>query len=208
MFYQRNILYTFILYTSILFYEINIDSHTKKINEVTLILRKLYKTQTEIMTRDARSFTRDNHIKGCRLSVPRIHKLGWQETHTFQKKKHLKSSAAPIILIGELIATGFRRYRHIWRNYFKDSLNLGISGNCVENVLWRARDISLTYTAAIHWDHTLRPKWCGQKSARGYCCWSHENCCNLHEESSKNNYHHYWHDTKKQDTLFSASKNR
>ena len=149
--------YTLYFY-SILFYEINIDFHTKKINEVTLILRKLYKTQTEIITRDAGSFTRDNHTKRCRLSVPRIHKFGWQETHTFQKKKLLKSSAAPIILISELIATSLRRYRHIWRNYFEDSLTSGISGNCVENVLWRARDISLTCTAAIHWDYTLRPK--------------------------------------------------
>ena len=68
-----------------------------------LLPRKLYKTQTEIMTGDARSFTRNNHTKGCRLLVPRIHKLGRQETHTLQKKL-LKNSAAPIIIIVNLIA--------------------------------------------------------------------------------------------------------
>ena len=106
-----------------------------------LLPRKLYKTQTEIMTREARSFTRNNHTKSCRSPVPPIHKLGWQETHSFQKKL-LKNSAAPIITI----ATGLRRYRHIWRNYFKDAHNFGIGGDCIENVLWRARDISLPHT--------------------------------------------------------------
>ena len=86
-----------------------------------------------------------NHTKSCRLPVPRIHKLGWQETHTFQKKL-LNSSATPIIIIGDSFATGLRRYRHIWRNYFKDVLNLGIGGGHVENVLWRAWDISLPHT--------------------------------------------------------------
>ena len=94
------------------------------------------------MTRDAGRFIRNNHTKSCRLPVPCFHKLGWQETHTFHKKL-LKNSAAPIIIIGDQIATGLRRYRHIWKNYFKDAINLGISGDRVKNVLWRARDISL-----------------------------------------------------------------
>ena len=34
----------------------------------------------------------------------------------------------------------------IWKNYFRDALNLGISGDRVENVLWRALDISLPHT--------------------------------------------------------------
>ena len=89
---------------NILFYEININFHTKNINEVILLPGKLYKTQTEIMTRDARSFTRSNHTKSCRLPVRCFHKLGWQETHTFRKKL-LKNSAAPIIIIGDSIAT-------------------------------------------------------------------------------------------------------
>ena len=75
--------------------------------------------------------------------MPRIQKLGWQETYF--PKKLLKKSSAPII-IGDSIATALRRYRHIWRNYFEDALNLVVSGDRVENVLWRTRDISLPYT--------------------------------------------------------------
>ena len=100
------------------------------------------------MTRDARSFTRNNHTKICRLPVPRVHKLGWQETHTFHKKL-LKNSAAPIIIIGDSIAKGLRRYRPIWRNYFKDTLNLSISGDRFENDSWRVRDISLPHTTLL-----------------------------------------------------------
>ena len=67
------------------------------------ITAKLYKTQTKVMTRDARSFrvvTGSNHTKSCRLLVPHFHKLGWQEIHTFHKKL-LKNSAAPIIIIAD-----------------------------------------------------------------------------------------------------------
>ena len=57
----------------------------------------------------------------------------------------MKNSAAPIIIIGDSISTGLE-YRHIWKNYFKDALNLWIGGDRVENVLWRAWDISLQRT--------------------------------------------------------------
>ena len=65
----------------------------------------------------------------------------------------MKNSAAPIITIGDSIATGFRRYQHILRNYCKDATNLVISDDLVKNVLWREHDISLPHTtlfAIIH----------------------------------------------------------
>ena len=65
------------------------------------------------------------------------------------QKGLLKNSATPNIIIGELILADLRGYSHIWRNYFKDALNLGISGDRVENVLQRAQDISLTNTASF-----------------------------------------------------------
>ena len=148
--------------------------HTKNINEVILLPGKLYKTQTKVMTRDARRFTRSNHTKSCRLPVPHFHKLGWQETHTFHKKL-LKNSAAPTIIIGDSIVTGLRRYRHIWKNYFKDAINLSISGDRVENVLWRARDISLQQTTLfviIHCDTNNLD----QSKPEDIPEMSHENC--------------------------------
>ena len=126
--------------------------HVKNIKEVILLPRKLYKIQTKVMIRDARCFTRSNHTKSCRLLVPCFHKLGWQETDMFHKKL-LKNSAAPIIIIGNSIATGLRRYQHIWKNYFKDAINLGISGDRAENVLWRVCDISwqqATLSVIVH----------------------------------------------------------
>ena len=62
------------------------------------------------------------------------------------QKRLLKNSVAQIIIIRDSIATGLRRCWHIWKNYFKDAFNLGISGDCDENVLWKARDISLSHT--------------------------------------------------------------
>ena len=94
---------------------------------------KLCIIQTDIMNRDARSFTKNNYTKSYRLLEPHLNKLGWQKTH-ISHKKPLKNSATPIIIIGDSIATGLRRYLHIWKNYFKDALNLGISGDRVENV--------------------------------------------------------------------------
>ena len=38
------------------------------------------------MKRNFQSFTNNNHAKRCRLLMPRMHKPGWRETHTFQKK--------------------------------------------------------------------------------------------------------------------------
>ena len=158
------------------------------------------------MARDVWSFTRNNHTKSCRLPVRRIHKLGWQETHTFQKN-FLKNSAAPIIIIGDLIATGLRKYRHICRNYFKDALNLGIGGDRAENVLWRARDISLPHTTLsviIHCGTNNVDQSQPDDIAVGVMKIA-ETCIKNHP---KNNYHHYWHLTKGHEILFFTSKNR
>ena len=39
--------------------------------------------------------------------------------------------------------SGLQRYGYVWRNYFKDALRLGVTGDYVENVLRKAWDISL-----------------------------------------------------------------
>ena len=46
------------------------------------------------------------------------------------------------IIIGDSIVAGLTRYTNIWNNLFGNSfINLGISGDRVENVLWRDREI-------------------------------------------------------------------
>ena len=108
--------------------------HTMNINEVILLPRKLYKTQTEIMTIDARRFTKSNHTKSCRFPVPRFQ----------DGRKHIRSTKNFWKTLPH--QSGLKRCGHIWKNYFKDVLNLGVSGDRVENVLWRPRNISLQQT--------------------------------------------------------------
>ena len=46
-------------------------------------------------------------------------------------------------LTGHTIVVGLTRYTNIWKNLFDNRfISLGISGDRVENVFWRARDIS------------------------------------------------------------------
>ena len=135
--------------------------------------------------------------------MPRFHKLGWQETHTLNKKL-LKNSVAPIIIIGDSIATGLRRYRHIWKNYFKAAINLGISGDRVEIFLWRAQDISLQQTTLfviIHCGTNNVDQSKPEDIAEGVMKIAETL---IYEESTKNNYHRYWYVTKRQDILFSV----
>ena len=45
-------------------------------------------------------------------------------------------------MVGDSIVAGLSRYTNIWNNLFGNRLiNLGVGGDRVENVLWRARDI-------------------------------------------------------------------
>ena len=60
------------------------------------------------------------------------------QNHCFQvKQEHINS-----IIIGDSIMAGLTRYTNIWNSLFdKRFINLCISGDRVENVLWQARDI-------------------------------------------------------------------
>ena len=154
------------------------------------------------MNRDAQSFTGNNHLRSWRSQVSHIHKPWWQKTHTFQKKL-LKNSAVPIVITGDQIAAGFRIYRHVWRIFFEDSLNSGISGDRVANVLLRARDISLPHTTSFV-IMNCNTNNVDQNKSKNIAPWNHKNCQNLYKETSNYKYHNYWHVTRRQDILFSA----
>ena len=54
----------------------------------------------------------------------------------------MRKSYAFIVVIGDSIVAGLRRYPAVWRNFilrYKTS-NLGIGGDQIENVLWRISD--------------------------------------------------------------------
>ena len=76
-------------------------------------------------------------------SIPseRFYNNNWlkiHQNHCFQVKQENINS----IIIGDSIVAGLTRYTNVWNNLFGNRfINLGISGDRVENVLWRARDI-------------------------------------------------------------------
>ena len=76
-------------------------------------------------------------------SIPskRFYNNNWlkiHQNHCFQVKQENFNS----IIIGDSIVAGLTRYTNVWNNLFGNRfINLGISGDRVENVLWRARDI-------------------------------------------------------------------
>ena len=60
------------------------------------------------------------------------------QNHCFLVKQEKFKS----VIIGDSIVAGLTQYTNVWSNLFGNRfINLGISGDRVENVLWRARDI-------------------------------------------------------------------
>ena len=48
------------------------------------------------------------------------------------------------ILLGDSIINGLSRYNKVWKNFFgSDTMNCGIGGDKVENILWRAENLNL-----------------------------------------------------------------
>ena len=75
-------------------------------------------------------------------------KIGWIETH-YHQKELLRKSYASVVVIGDSVVAGLRRYPTVWRNFILQykTANLGISGNRIESVLWRINDIVLPKSA-------------------------------------------------------------
>ena len=70
-------------------------------------------------------------------------KSGWMETHYHQKELLRKSYAS--VVIGDSIVAGLRRYPTAWRDFILQykTINLGIGGDRVENILWHINNILL-----------------------------------------------------------------
>lgn len=73
---------------------------------------------------------------------------GWFNIHNYQTGL-LQKKGPSIIIIGNLIAACHRRYRHVWRRYFLKKINLGVGGDRVQHVLWRASNIDLLNSTQI-----------------------------------------------------------
>ena len=79
-------------------------------------------------------------------------KIGWTETH-YHQRELLRKSYASVVVIGDLVVAGLRHYPTVWRKFILQykTVNLGIGGDGMENVLWSINDIvlpkSIRYTA-------------------------------------------------------------
>ena len=64
-------------------------------------------------------------------------KIGLIETH-YHQTELLRKSYASVVVIGDSIVAGLRRYPTVWRNFILQykTVNLGIGGDRIENVLW------------------------------------------------------------------------
>ena len=78
------------------------------------------------------------------IPTERFNKSNWIEYH----RNHcviIKNAKPNTLLLGDSTVAGLSRYPNVWNKYFApiNALNLGIGGDRVENVLWRAIDLPL-----------------------------------------------------------------
>ena len=64
--------------------------------------------------------------------------------HYYQQEL-LRKSYASVVVNGDSVVAGFRRYPTVWRNYILryKATNIRIGGDRIENVLWRINDLVL-----------------------------------------------------------------
>ena len=71
----------------------------------------------------------------------RFSKPNWLELH-LKHCSFLTNGKCATILIGDSIVAGLSRCQNIWNGNFSfDTLNCGIGGDKVQNVLWRAHNL-------------------------------------------------------------------
>ena len=71
-------------------------------------------------------------------------KSDWIETH-YHQKEFLRKSYASVVVVGDSNVASLRFYPTKWRNFIlrHKTINLGIGGDRVENVLWRINNVVL-----------------------------------------------------------------
>ena len=79
-----------------------------------------------------------------KFSAEKRCKSGCVETH-YHQKELLKKSYASMVVIGDSILGGLRRYPIVWKNFILQykTINLRIWGDRIENVSWRINDTVL-----------------------------------------------------------------
>ena len=74
--------------------------------------------------------------------VKRFCKPGWHKLHQQHMSALNINRDIQTVLLGDSIIQGLSRYKKVWNSFFgKDTLNCGIRGDKVENLLWRAEKL-------------------------------------------------------------------
>ena len=74
--------------------------------------------------------------------VKRFCKPGWHKLHQQHMSALNINRDIQTVLLGDSIIQGLSRYKKVWNSFFgKDTLNCGIPGDKVENLLWRAEKL-------------------------------------------------------------------
>ena len=125
----------------ITFFEFQFTFSTKNEHGGSLLLseaRKTVRTISVYYTKFRNTSTAAQTITGGRLD-----KVGWIESHNYHKRliKHRKPS---MLILGDSIAKGLRRYMDVWDRYLgKHTVNLGIGGDKVEGAIWRIGNLAV-----------------------------------------------------------------
>ena len=84
------------------------------------------------------------------------HKAGWYDIHE-KHKSICKSSKTEVVLIGDSIIAGLRRYPNVWQKFLSphQALNFGVGGDHTQHVLWRAKSMTLPKTCKYLFIHCV-----------------------------------------------------
>ena len=72
-------------------------------------------------------------------------KVGWHDTFKNHASMCRKSANSKLVLFGDSIIANFDKCKDVFNNYFSSlhTLNFGISGDKIQNVLWRVENMTL-----------------------------------------------------------------
>ena len=69
----------------------------------------------------------------------------WLDWNALSPNRITEKTYASVVVIGDSIVAGLRRYPTVWRNFILQykTVNLGIGGDRIENVLWRINALTI-----------------------------------------------------------------
>ena len=82
----------------------------------------------------------------------RLDKVGWIKSHNY-RKHFIKYRKPSTLTIGDSITKSLLRYMDVWVCYFgKHTVNLGIGGDKVEDIIWRIRNLDANIRCFNLWN--------------------------------------------------------